>query len=111
MDKKVSTSPIWDPIAEDNARQSLFWENNDRADDAGTGIENEELITVYCIGCNKTPDELDEYSPEETEENMTATEYVQTNEGTYNPSNGHFTCTPCYIDLGMPLSPGGWVAP
>ena len=37
--------------------------------------------------------------------------YVRTEEGTYNKANGHFTCTPCYADIGMPSSPTGWVAP
>lgn len=38
-------------------------------------------------------------------------EYVMTEEGTYNPLNGHFTCTKCYIKIGMPSGPGGWRCP
>ncbi len=38
-------------------------------------------------------------------------DYVRQEEGTYNPSNEHFLCDPCYIDAGMPTSPGGWKCP
>lgn len=49
--------------------------------------------------------------PSPIEMNMTADQYVRTEEGTYNPANGHFVCTPCYIEIGMPSSPTGWIAP
>jgi len=42
---------------------------------------------------------------------MTPEQYVLEEEGTLNPVNGHFLCTPCYIAAGMPSSPTGWVAP
>jgi hypothetical protein len=65
-----------------------------------------------CIGCNKTPEEIGEYQPEATESSLSATEYVKREEGTYNPENGHFTCTSCYVRMGMPTAPGrGWKAP
>lgn len=61
-------------------------------------------IQVNCKGCNKTPDELEEYvrladvcgfrSP---------TQAVQVGEGTYNRMTGKFYCTECYIEAGMPL--------
>lgn len=38
-------------------------------------------------------------------------QWIRQNEGTYNPSNGHFACTDCYIKIGQPSSPQGWVAP
>lgn len=31
--------------------------------------------------------------------------YVRTEEGTYNPHNGHFLCDHCYIDAGKPSQP------
>lgn len=31
-------------------------------------------------------------------------------DGTYNPDNGHFCCTMCYIRIGQPSSPFGWTA-
>lgn len=38
-------------------------------------------------------------------------DWIWENEGTINPSNGHFACTDCYIRIGQPSSPRGWVAP
>ena len=70
----------------------------------------DELIPI-CIGCGKHPAEIDEYSDIEIRENMTADEFVRREEGTYNRKNGHFLCTLCYYDAGMPSSPKGWVAP
>lgn len=43
--------------------------------------------------------------------------FVVAEEGTYNPENGHFLCTSCYIREGMPTEPRnpetgrGWVCP
>lgn len=68
-------------------------------------------MTPMCIGCQRSPDEISEYSPEETGEDIAPTEYVKTEEGTYNESNGHFACTMCYILMGMPSSDEGWKAP
>jgi len=78
-----------------------------------------------CQGCGKHPDELDEYIDAamhygrslvgEGEERLvgpcTPDDYVRREEGTYNPANGHFLCTSCYCDAGMPSSPTGWVCP
>jgi hypothetical protein len=64
-----------------------------------------------CIGCNKVPDELSEYV-DAAEGECSPSEYVMKEEGTYNPENGHFLCTECYITAGMPsLAGGGWKAP
>lgn len=41
----------------------------------------------------------------------TRAEYVRAEEGTYNPTNGHFLCDRCYIEAGMPSAPGGWRCP
>jgi len=64
-----------------------------------------------CQGCNKFATELDEYIEIAKEEDMTPEEYVRSEEGTYNPRNGHFLCTQCYVNAGMPSSPRGWVCP
>ena len=64
-----------------------------------------------CAGCRKHPDELDEYIEPASEENMTPDEYVREEEGTYNPENGRFLCTECYIAAGMPSHPKGWRVP
>lgn len=64
-----------------------------------------------CIGCMKRPREIEEYVTAAMDENMTPDEYVKKEEGTYNPANGHFLCTPCYIRIGSPSSSKGWRAP
>lgn len=66
---------------------------------------------VHCTGCNRTPEDIEEYLPENTGSGLDAVEYVIREEGTYNPENGHFLCTSCYIAAGMPTAPGGWRAP
>ena len=64
------------------------------------------------MGCKKIPAELEEYFlPEIIGDDMTPDEYVRAEEGTYNPDNGHFLCTPCYVAAGMPSSKYGWVCP
>ena len=67
--------------------------------------------TPLCVGCLKTPAGLDEYIDMAKLEKMTPDDYVRKEEGTYNPSNGHFLCTPCYVAAGMPSTPTGWKAP
>ena len=67
-----------------------------------------------CVGCNKHPVELEEYIEAAKDFNITPDQYVKEEEGTYNKLNGHFLCTPCYINAGMPSYPPGaghWVAP
>lgn len=70
----------------------------------------------FCIGCYKIPSEIDEYLPASTNpdnpsKGLHPDEYVKREEGTYNPKNGHFLCTACYVAVGMPTSPRGWKAP
>lgn len=77
----------------------------------GSLLEAHVLGKPRCIGCNKLPEEIAEYVDMAKEENMTPDAYVREEEGTYNPENGHFMCTECYIQAGMPSSPHGWVAP
>lgn len=68
-------------------------------------------MNPICIGCNKTPTEIEEYVDAALEDETTPDQYVRTEEGTYNPKNGHFLCTSCYIKAGQPSSPSGWRAP
>lgn len=68
-------------------------------------------MNSYCIGCGKSPDEIDEYVFYAQLNDMTPLDFVMTEEGTYNGENGHFACTDCYIKMGEPSSPQGWVAP
>jgi hypothetical protein len=69
------------------------------------------VTTLVCIGCNKQPSEIEEYTEAAAEEDMSPDDYVRVEEGTFNPENGHFACTSCYIQMGMPSSPTGWKAP
>jgi hypothetical protein len=66
---------------------------------------------AICIGCNRKPEELIEYQPESTGEDLSADDYVWREEGTLNVTNGHFLCDSCYIAAKMPTSPTGWKAP
>lgn len=68
-------------------------------------------IIPICIGCHKNPDQIEEYIKMGELEDMTPNDYVREEEGTYNRKNGHFVCTNCYIEMGMPSSPTGWIAP
>ena len=65
---------------------------------------------LRCIGCGRSPNEIDEYV-QNPDDDPDPDHFVRQNEGTFNPANGHFTCTECYIRCGMPSSPVGWVAP
>ncbi len=65
----------------------------------------------YCTGCGKYPDEITEYILAAADEDMSPDAFVRHEEGTYNVANGHFLCTTCYEQAGMPSAPGGWVAP
>jgi hypothetical protein len=65
-----------------------------------------------CTGCNRHPEQIEEYLPMAVMEKMTADEIVIATDGTYNAENGHFLCTECYIKAGCPSGPGrGWKAP
>ncbi len=67
---------------------------------------------VVCVGCNKKPHELSEYTDVAAEwDYKNAVEYVIGEEGTFNIKNGHFLCTECYVKRGCPTAPNGWVAP
>ena len=77
-------------------------------------------LEIRCNGCKKVPEDIGEYVHYAKAENayadspneyITPTQYVQDQEGTYNPENGHFLCTECYINAGMPSSRWGWKAP
>lgn len=64
-----------------------------------------------CIGCKKQPHEIEEYVDVAIECEITPAEFVRQEEVTFNPHNGHFLCTACYVLAGMPSSPRGWMAP
>lgn len=66
-----------------------------------------------CTGCGKIPEDIAEYRSEGRRHGMPPSVFVVHMEGTLNYANGHFLCTPCYSDAGMPSRPhpGRWVAP
>ena len=68
-------------------------------------------MNSVCIKCLKGPHQIQEYIDAAASEEMTPEDFVRTEEGTYNAENGHFVCTSCYIEIGMPTSPTGWKAP
>ena len=68
-------------------------------------------LKPICAGCNKHPDQIEEYVEMAADCGMTPDAYVRAEEGTYNPSSGRFLCTECYVNQGMPSSPAGWVVP
>lgn len=68
-------------------------------------------VKPICVGCNKRPEDLVEYQDMGELHGMTANSFVLMFEGTLNKDNGHFLCSPCYIEAGCPSSPQGWVAP
>lgn len=74
---------------------------------------NKLILIPICVGCKKTPSEIEEYVEMAKEEKITPDRYVMESEGTYNRLNGHFMCTDCYIEAGMPSlpAPAKWIAP
>lgn len=69
------------------------------------------MMNLLCIGCGKRPDQIVEYIEAAHAAEVSPDAYVMMEEGTLNFENGHFACTGCYVKMGMPSSPKGWVAP
>ena len=89
------------------------------------------MADIVCFRCMHRPHEISEYNEAAREllrEEFTdefdkdyifpqsmirgrCDEYIQEDEGTYNPETRTFCCTSCYIEIGMPVAPGGWKAP
>ena len=66
-------------------------------------LRKDALKSPYlCIGCNKIPAMIQEYVVCARNNGITPDEYVRREEGTLNPDNGHFWCTECYSEMGMP---------
>ena len=64
--------------------------------------QNPQDYEIKCICCGKSPNVIDEYIFASQEENENPIDWVVKNEGTFNPINGHFYCTECYVVEGMP---------
>lgn len=66
--------------------------------------KTDDALNPRCIGCGKRPDQLPEYIElAETEGYESPADAVRGEEGTFNPGNGHFYCTSCYILAGAPI--------
>lgn len=72
-----------------------------------------EEIKPICQGCKKPVNQIQEYIEASAEMEISPEDYVKSEEGTYNPANGHFLCTDCYIKAGMPSlhHPYRWICP
>lgn len=64
----------------------------------------------YDPNCGKYASDMS-YIDHYREPDQSRADYIRSEEGTYNPSNGHFACDPCYISVGMPSSERGWKQP
>jgi hypothetical protein len=67
---------------------------------------------LRCVGCGKRPDEIEEYlkGNQPVEVQVEPDYYVWREEGTLDRETGRFTCTTCYVRMGMPSGPNGWTA-
>lgn len=70
-----------------------------------------DLPTPLCMACGRIPADIPGIVDYAEWEEMTPDEWVRSEEGTYNPVNGHFLCDEDYIKAGMPSSSHGWVCP
>lgn len=69
----------------------------------------------YCPSCKKNAEDIPGLKEEMNEvfggDKVHVDSLIATEEGTFNPKNGHFLCMKCYIKAGMPSSPNGWTCP
>lgn len=61
------------------------------------------MSAIKCKICGKKPEEISEYIEAAKDCNITPSEYVEQEEGTFNRYTGKFYCTECYVKIGMPL--------
>ena len=112
-----SSAAAREKIAETYGSQFAFqYDLDDLPNHAKYGIREvawgtPNALDIRCQGCKLTPGELTEYVEAAQDCDLTPEQYVRMEEGTFNPANGHFLCTACYIDAGEPSSPEGWKCP
>jgi len=70
-----------------------------------------DLFPLVCAGCGRKPSEIDEYVTAARVQRCSPDAYVRCEEGTFNSETGHFLCTKCYIEAGLPATRHGWIAP
>lgn len=59
---------------------------------------------LHCPYCKQEPHEISKYVEQAEMYGITPEEFVRTEEGTYSQPHNVFTCTSCYIKIGMPLN-------
>jgi len=62
---------------------------------------------IQCFKCHREPSEIHEYLELAEDDDITPDE-AAIEDGTYNPENGLFACTECYVSIGCPSSKDGW---
>lgn len=62
------------------------------------------MKTLHCPYCKREPHEISEYVERSQMEDLTPDKLVRIEEGTYSHAHDVFTCTSCYIKIGMPLN-------
>lgn len=97
--------------------QELMAESDQGVINMATGLTREEQDRIadgepYCFRCGKPASSFSEYD-NYLEPNYIGSraEAVRAEEGTYNRDTNRFACDACYIAIGQPSSPSGWVAP
>jgi hypothetical protein len=63
-------------------------------------------MDIKCIECGRHPWEIHEYqvlAEDYEEEPKDWPRIMDCEDGSYNANNGHFWCTECYVNIGMPL--------
>ncbi len=64
---------------------------------------------IRCAVCKKRPHGIAEYVEASIGHLLDSVDdYITQEEGTFNPSNNLFTCTDCYVKIGMPSGRNGW---
>lgn len=95
------------------------WGDDRQRSQTSEGLTPEEADRIadgepYCFRCGKPASSFSEYSDSWIDSQTSFTsraDYVRQEEGTYNPETNRFACDVCYIAIGMPTGPYGWVAP
>ena len=62
------------------------------------------VVYLHCPYCRRRPHEIDEYVEHAELDSVTPEQFVRIEEGTYSRQHNVFTCTTCYIKIGMPLN-------
>lgn len=66
----------------------------------------------HCFRCGRGPEETFEgFYGHPGDHYETGLAYCLSEEATYNPTTSHFACDGCYIAIGTPAGPAGWLAP